>query len=411
MPSETASDTSPQPRLGLLLEVQDRPGALLDLLRPFDRLGINLTHLESRPAAGERFDFYLDCEGARGDAAIEQLLQELRTQCLKVLVLDERSVPWFPRHIRELDCIANRTLDAGTDLQADHPGFHDLAYRQRRSAIDGLARQYRHGDTLPVVTYKECELGTWRQVFQQLSQLHPCCACDTYRHIFSAMQHAKLFTDDHIPTLQAVSEYLSARTGFRLRPVAGLLGPRQFLNALAFRVFFCTQYVRHHSRPLYTPEPDICHEMLGHVPMFADPDFAQLSELIGLASLGASDADIEKLARCYWYSVEFGLLRERGELRAYGAGLLSSYGELAYACGLDSERAAPQYRPWQPAQASALAFPITDYQPCYFVAESLLEASMAMQDFCEQLPRPFYARYNRFTEAVWVDRAVRAGAA
>ncbi len=393
-----------EPRTSLLIELRgDRPGALAAALAPFSRHGVGLTHIESRPRRGQTFDFYVDCEGNSLDAAVRAVLAELRKTAVGVVVLDDRSVPWFPRQRSELDRVANNTLEAGAQLQSDHPGFEDAVYRERRRAVDAVARAYRHGDDFPVVRYTEAERATWREVHGRLAELCRQYACREYRRALEDLERHCGYGDG-IPQGRDVSAFVESRTGFRLRSVAGLLGSRDFLAGLAFRVFFATQYIRHASRPFYTPEPDVCHELIGHAPMFADAAFADLSQEIGLASLGASDEDIERLARCYWHSVEFGLVREGGARKAYGAGLLSSVGELEHACSAPSSAT---FEPWAPQRAASQPYPVTEYQPLYFVAESLPDAKARMRAFCESLPRPFYARYNPATESIWVDRAVR----
>ncbi|MEM8769486.1 MAG: ACT domain-containing protein [Pseudomonadota bacterium] len=394
-------------RLSLLVALEDRPGALEQALSAFTAAGVNLTHIESRPALGASFDFFVDCEGDRDDPAVKAAITALEPLAEKLLILDRQEVPWFPRHISELDLLASHTLDAGAELTADHPGFKDTDYRQSRARIDALARAYHHGAPLPEPDYSMEETATWQTVYTKLRKLHAAHACNAYERAIAELEAEAGFGAAQIPQFTAVSDFLKERTGFRLRPVSGLLGPREFLAGLAFRVFFATQYVRHHSRPLYTPEPDVCHELIGHAPMFADAAFADFSQEIGLASLGASDQDIEALSRCYWYSVEFGLLREGEGLKAYGAGLLSSFGELEYACGRGKDGRLPDYLAWDPAAAADRPYAITEYQSGYFVAPSLQQAKRRMRSFCRDLPRPFYARYNDTTERIWVDRAVR----
>lgn len=402
------------PRVSILAEIGDNPGDLHDLLKWFWKDDINVTHIESRPTprGSEFFQMHIDFEGSIGDGGkTDRLMQNLQNECKSMFILDEKEVPWFPRDREDLDKIANRILDAGTDLDADHPGFTDQVYRERRAELAQIALDHRNGAKLPHIKYTPEEIETWGIVMSRLEGLHDQYACSKFKEIWPLLKKHCGYAYDNIPQVDDISRFLTQQTGFKLRPCAGLLSSRDFLNGLAFRVFFSTQYLRHSSVPLYTPEPDICHEFLGHVPMFADPDFADLSQEVGLASLGASDADIERLARCYWYTVEFGLVREGGAVKAYGAGLLSSFGEMEYACS--SERPAggtderPNLEPWEPNKAAELEFPITTYQPTYFVAESLNDAKSKLRSFCEELQRPFHARYNALSGGIWIDRAVR----
>jgi phenylalanine-4-hydroxylase len=102
-------------------------------------------------------------------------------------------------------------------------------------------------------------------------------ACKEFNWTIDQFEKEVGFRPDEIPQLEDISAFLKSRTGWRLKPVGGLLTQREFLNGLAFKVFHSTQYIRHASAPLYTPEPDIVHELLGHAPMFAHQEFADFS--------------------------------------------------------------------------------------------------------------------------------------
>jgi phenylalanine-4-hydroxylase len=167
-----------------------------------------------------------------------------------------------------------------------------------------------------------------------------------------------------VPQLREVDARVHGLTGFHIEPVPGLVPTREFYGSLASRVFRSTQYVRHHSVPFYTPEPDIIHEIIGHANMLGHPVFADLYELAGQASLRArSDAALDFFSKVFWFTLEFGVLWEDGELRAYGAGLLSSYGEIEVF--RDAE-----IRSWDIARMGTLDYDITRYQPVLFAAES-----------------------------------------
>ncbi len=211
------------------------------------------------------------------------------------------------------------------ELDPDHPGFRDPVYRLRRDSIASLALAHRPGDEPPGVAYAEVEHAVWRSVLERLEGLHARWAASSYR---TAARNLAL-PRERIPQLAEVNALLCPRTGFRMEPVAGLVAARDFLVALAQERFLSTQYVRHASRPFYTPEPDVIHELVGHAATLAEPRFAQLNRAFGQAALRARvPGALERIDRLYWFTLEFGLVEERGEPKAVGAGLLSSCGEL-----------------------------------------------------------------------------------
>ncbi|CAF1211617.1 unnamed protein product [Adineta steineri] len=318
-----------------------------------------------------------------------------RKNTIKHIKVEAEETPWFPRRIEDLDRCSVKVLLYGADLDADHPGFTDKVYRARRMYFHDLAIAYKHGDPIPRVEYTKEETETWGAVFRNLNKIYPTHACNEYLANWPLLREKCGFREDNIPQLEDISRFLRERTGFTLRPVAGYLSPRDFLYGLAFRVFHCTQYIRHSSNPAYTPEPDCCHELLGHVPLLADPNFAQFSHEIGLAAIGASEEDINRLATCYFFTIEFGLCRQHDGLRAYGAGLLSSCSELQHAL---SDKA--QKLPFDPEIVCKTTCLITTYQDQYFVSASFVEAKEKMREFALSIKRPFAVRYNPYNQSI-----------
>ncbi len=245
-------------------------------------------------------------------------------------------------------------------LNDEHPGFHDSEYRSRRNEIARIALRHRSGKQVPDAPYTEAEHAVWKQVVELLEPLQQRWLC---RELLEASRRFPL-SRNRIPQLREVNPRLQAATGFRMEPVMGLVQARTFLSCLGRRVFLSTQYVRHHSRPQYTPEPDILHEMVGHAASLAHPRVAQVNAAMGWAADVADPDEMLRLERVYWYAMEFGLVEEGGDIKAFGAGLLSSAAELGQV------EDGPALLEWDIEAIAETPYDPTDMQPHLFVAPS-----------------------------------------
>lgn len=262
------------------------------------------------------------------------------------------------------------------ELPIEHPGAHDPEYRERRDYIASLSKQFREdpNNIIIDVEYTPEEQKIWQIVATRLDELHQKHASKVYLEAKKKLG----ITNDKIPQISKLSKRLTELTGFRLAPIEGLVDTRAFLSWLSWKTMLSTQYIRHHSRPEYTPEPDIVHEAIGHIPMFTNQDFADFSQSIGHGARVATDEQIEELGRLYWFTVEFGLIEEAGELKAYGAGLLSSFGELENALSDKVER-----RKFDLETVINTDYSYSDMQPILYVISSYEELKNETRRYIE----------------------------
>jgi len=262
-------------------------------------------------------------------------------------------------------------IEATTTLPKGHPGEGDPVYIARRTAFTSLVASIdERSGSLPAVQYTEEETGVWRAVMDRLSELHEVHAASTYLQGFRRLG----MSESRPPVPGALAERLKEQTGYGLVLTDGLLDARVFLSHLGERRQPCTVYLRHGSRPDYTPEPDLVHEAVGHAPMLTDPDAARLNEVIGHAAGLASERQLQALLRIYWFTLEFGLVEERTGLRAYGAGLLSSFGELPHAFSAAVDR-----RPFRLAEVIEQDYHHDRMQDVLFVVPGLGAALAEIQ--------------------------------
>jgi phenylalanine-4-hydroxylase len=259
--------------------------------------------------------------------------------------------------------VADESGQLTVQLGHDHPGFADPVYRSRRDALATLASAWRWGQPLPTAPYTEEEHDVWRVVCAELGPKHETYAC---RQFLDGKARLDL-PRDRVPQLGEVSDRLAPLTGFRYQPAAGLVPLREFYGALADRMFWSTQYIRHHSVPLYTPEPDVLHEVVGHGCTLAHDGYAALYEAAGRAARRVESQEaLQFVSKVFWFTLEFGVVRESDGLKAYGAGILSSPGEIVEFRGMKIE-------PLDLVAMGTADYDITLYQQRLFEAASFAE--------------------------------------
>lgn len=212
-------------------------------------------------------------------------------------------------------------------LDPCHPGINDNVYVDRRKHFFNLARKHRLENLeLPFFEYTEEEHAIWRNISNKLNAVHEKSASE----IFLEGKRILGIESNYIPQLSELDKSLRQQHGMGLVAAEGLIDVRNFFQYLSNRLMPCTQFLRHGANPEYTPEPDAVHDVIGHIPPLMNKEYTDLVQLIGEGVQSATMEQLQAWQRIYWFTIEFGFIEEKGQLKVFGAGLLSSYGEMEY---------------------------------------------------------------------------------
>jgi len=268
--------------------------------------------------------------------------------------------------------------EAGRPGSTAPPGTATPAEAAKHGLAAGAAGRPASADwTVPQrwADYSAEEHAVWHTLYQRQTSLLQGRACDA----FVAGMQALPMAPDRIPDFEALSEVLHRHTGWQVVAVPGLVPDEVFFEHLAHRRFPAGQFIRRPEQLDYLQEPDVFHDVFGHVPMLMQPVMADFIQAYGQGGLRAQALGVlPLLARVYWYTVEFGLVRQADGLRIYGAGIASSRTESVYA--LDSP--VPHRIDFDLARVMRTAYRIDDVQACYFVLDRLDDLlGLAQVDF------------------------------
>jgi phenylalanine-4-hydroxylase len=223
--------------------------------------------------------------------------------------------------------------------------------------------------------YTDQEHAVWKTLFERQASLLPGRACDAFVKGMSKLP----MVADQIPDFERLSEILMQRTGWQVVAVPGLVPDDVFFEHLANRRFPAGHFIRKADQLDYLEEPDVFHDVFGHVPMLMNPQIADYIQAYGVGGLRAQKLGVlDELARVYWYTVEFGLVQQSDGLRIYGAGIASSAAETIFSL----EDSSPNRIRFDLERVMRTRYRIDDFQETYFVIDSLDELlSLAHIDF------------------------------